>query len=280
MNEIGGRGLRSAVTLTLVLGLVFGPILAGALPVAAAGSIVTVAHRGDMLVAPENTLAGYGATAIADFESVEIDVRFTSDGYPVVIHDATIDRMTNGSGSVASMTFATLRTYRVNVGPNATVLDQKVPTLWEVLNALSPAVPEVLVELKVAPANDTERGRVIGPILSTGMWPRAVLTAYDAQILPPVRAYSIAAHNYPIPTGRYVETQVDPATLATQTTALVGVRKDMADSTYVAALHAVGRKVYAFTADDPAEWVTLEASGVDGVITDAPHDLRAWARYR
>jgi glycerophosphoryl diester phosphodiesterase len=69
-----------------------------------------VAHRGGS-DAPENTVAAYTMAFRNGFKSVESDVRFTSDNVPVMLHDASIDRTSNGSGNIAEMTFAVASSY-------------------------------------------------------------------------------------------------------------------------------------------------------------------------
>jgi glycerophosphoryl diester phosphodiesterase len=69
----------------------------------------TVAHRGAALHAPENTLAALDKAITLGFDWVEIDVRYTSDNVPVLLHDNAVDRTTNGSGQVARMSYAELQ---------------------------------------------------------------------------------------------------------------------------------------------------------------------------
>ena len=63
-------------------------------------------HRGGY---PENTLAGIRLSKKRGFKAVEIDVEYTKDGYPVLLHDPTVDRTSNGTGHVRDMTFAQVR---------------------------------------------------------------------------------------------------------------------------------------------------------------------------
>lgn len=71
--------------------------------------VIGIAHRGLSSVAPENTKSALIAARKAGFKKVEIDVHFTSDGVPVIIHDSTVDRTSNGSGNVADMTLEELK---------------------------------------------------------------------------------------------------------------------------------------------------------------------------
>lgn len=101
-----------------------------------------IAHRGFALTFPENTLFAVRAAAeIADL--VEVDVRRCGSGEPVVVHDETVDRVTDGTGRVADLSLAALRDLDVlNSG-------EPIPTLAEVAEAVSPDAGLVL-DLKVA----------------------------------------------------------------------------------------------------------------------------------
>ncbi|MEM6413808.1 MAG: glycerophosphodiester phosphodiesterase family protein [Pseudomonadota bacterium] len=71
--------------------------------------VFVVGHRGAPNLAPEHTRASYDAAIEAGAHMVELDVRYTADGHFVVMHDATVDRTTNGSGRVKDMTLADFR---------------------------------------------------------------------------------------------------------------------------------------------------------------------------
>jgi len=68
-----------------------------------------IAHRGDRITAVENTLKAIDNAGRLGYEVVELDVRKTSDGHYVLMHDATVDRTTDGTGKVAEMTLAEIR---------------------------------------------------------------------------------------------------------------------------------------------------------------------------
>ena len=70
---------------------------------------LVIAHRGSSSEAPENTLRAFEAAVGRGADAIELDVRLTADGAPVVIHDATLDRTTDRTGPVAALTLAELR---------------------------------------------------------------------------------------------------------------------------------------------------------------------------
>jgi glycerophosphoryl diester phosphodiesterase len=102
------------------------PLLAAALA-AQTRQVMVIAHRGEHLRNPENTLPAFRTAVALGADFFEVDIRTTSDGKLVLMHDATVDRMTNAHGEIARMTFAEVR-----------ALDAKgaqVPTLDEAMDA-------------------------------------------------------------------------------------------------------------------------------------------------
>jgi len=92
-----------------------------------------VAHRGFSTVAPENTLPAYKLAKQNGFNYVECDVSFTSDGIPMLLHDATIDRTSNGSGTLSQMTYEQVRQYDFGSWKNSEYAGTVIPTLEEFL---------------------------------------------------------------------------------------------------------------------------------------------------
>ncbi len=100
------------------------------------GRTMIAAHRGDWRHAPENSLAAIQYSIVARADMIEIDVQQTRDGAFVLMHDETVDRMTNGSGAIAEMTLAELRALRLRQyqGGSAKLLtNYTIPTLEEVM---------------------------------------------------------------------------------------------------------------------------------------------------
>ncbi|WP_229925700.1 glycerophosphodiester phosphodiesterase family protein [Streptomyces longispororuber] len=98
--------------------------------------VMTVAHRGQWREAPENSLAAVRAAFADGAELVEVDVRLTKDRVPVLMHDATVDRTTDGKGRVADLTLAELGRLRLRKGlggAQAPLTGQRVPTLADVM---------------------------------------------------------------------------------------------------------------------------------------------------
>jgi glycerophosphoryl diester phosphodiesterase len=95
------------------------------------GRVVVIAHRGANRVAPENTLAAYRAAIDLGVDFIEIDVQTTADGQLVLMHDSTVDRTTNGSGAVRSLTLSQIKELDAGSWFSAKFAGEKAPTLEE-----------------------------------------------------------------------------------------------------------------------------------------------------
>src|SRR5690625_1094730 len=89
-------------------------------------NIKALAHRGHPMKFPENTMSAYKAAYELGFSHLELDVQLSKDGVPILMHDITVDRTTNGSGFVKDFTYEQLQ--QLTVGEN-----EKIPTLEEAM---------------------------------------------------------------------------------------------------------------------------------------------------
>ncbi len=108
--------------------------------------VAIYAHRGASVEFPENTMAAFRRALELGVEGIELDVHVSSDGVPVVIHDDSVDRTTNGSGKVSELTVEQLQ--RLDAGNGETI-----PTLGEVLDLVGDRL-HVDIEIKANDAAD------------------------------------------------------------------------------------------------------------------------------
>lgn len=142
--------------------------------------ITIVAHRGWSGEAPENTMAAFKlALTDPDIAFIELDVHLTKDGVPVVIHDHTLDRTTNGSGSIHAHTLEELRQLDAGSWFAPQFAGERIPTLDEVLELVK-GRGKLHVELK-AIGNEYEgiEEKVIAAIHRQGMKDAVVLSSFD-----------------------------------------------------------------------------------------------------
>lgn len=105
------------------------------------------AHRGASAHAPENTLPAFELAVEQGADGVELDVHLTADGHLVVTHDETIDRCSDGTGAIASLTLEQLRAFDFSAGWEG-FAGTRIPTLREVYELLHPTDLTINVELK------------------------------------------------------------------------------------------------------------------------------------
>lgn len=118
-------------------------------------TVLSVNHRGYSVVAPENTLPAYILSKKMGFDYVETDVSFTSDGIPVLLHDSTIDRTSNGSGNINELTFNQVRQFDFGSWKSSVYTGTKIPSLEEFLYLCKSIILHPYIELKSG-ANYTE----------------------------------------------------------------------------------------------------------------------------
>ncbi len=147
-----------------------------------------IAHRGDSAHRPENTLASFASALELGAGLVEFDVQLTRDGEPVVIHDATVDRTTDGRGRVAELSLAELRRlsagYPERFGP--AWAGERVPTLAEVL-AFVKGRARALIEIKRDAVSDDALGGVealtLAAVRKAGLLDDVAVLSFDPRVL-------------------------------------------------------------------------------------------------
>ncbi len=113
------------------------------------GSMLTIAHRGYSAAAPENTLPAFRLAGENGFWGAECDIWRTADGQWVLMHDATVDRMTDGSGEVSMMSADELRALTINAGSNVSQYpNTRIPTLEEYLDVCKQYGLHAVIEIK------------------------------------------------------------------------------------------------------------------------------------
>jgi glycerophosphoryl diester phosphodiesterase len=225
-----------------------------------------VAHRGYSAVAPENTLPALVAGALAGASFVEFDVRTTADGVPVVIHDKTVDRTTDGSGAVAACTYEEIAALDAGSWFSPAYAGARVPRLSSVLELLRPYPAELLLEIK-PPATLEQVETILDLVARYDLLERTVVQSFDPEI---VRLVAEAAPRVRRGLLRHGFDD-DPVGVARElglrycNPALTAVLESPAT---VAELKAAGVGVMPWTVNDPGHRPALIEAGVAGLISD------------
>ncbi|MDQ3095163.1 MAG: glycerophosphodiester phosphodiesterase [Actinomycetota bacterium] len=215
-----------------------------------AGRPLIYAHRGASASNPENTLAAFEAAIRIGADGIELDVRMTADGVPVISHDAGLHRAWAIDRAIGGLSLAELR-----------VTAPAIPTFAEVL-ALVDGRCHLDIEIKEA--------GVEGPVLQLlkdlprGRW---AISSFDWDVLREIRGLDESAELWvlcPAASAGAVEAAdgLDATTLAIEQTAVT--------LEVVERLSGLGRRVMAWTVNDPARAADLASCGVDAICTDDP----------
>lgn len=139
-------------------------------------------HRGAREAAPENTLAAFRRAAEAGADGVELDVQCTADGVPVVFHDWTLDRTTDGQGALTQHTWAQLRELDAGGWFAPAFAGERIPTLEEVLAwAAGLDRPFLInVELKARGRGDGRLEEAVAQVLeASGLAHRVLVSSFN-----------------------------------------------------------------------------------------------------
>jgi glycerophosphoryl diester phosphodiesterase len=246
---------------------------------------LVIAHRGGSAVWPENTLYAFENAAAAGADVIETDVRSTSDGVLVVLHDKTVERTTDGAGSVAGMTLAELKRldagYRWSPDGGRTFplrgRGLTVPTLEEVFERLPGMRFNIEPKRDAAPSSQ----KLCGVIKGRRMEGRVVVASFRASLLEEFRGVcpEVATSAGPLEAVDFIfrykvglAESYSPAMQALQLPEkALGLR--VLTKGLIEAAHERNLDVHAWTVNDTEAMRGLVEMGVDGIMTDRPDRL-------
>lgn len=241
------------------------------------GARPVVGHRGNRAHAPENTIESFAQAVSLGVDAIEFDVRVTADGIPVVHHDPTVNRTTDGHGEIARMTFAELR--KLDAGARYTNdggrtfpyrgMGHRIPSFDEVLEAF-PSTP-IMIEIKTALAATGVRKS----LESHGAEERSLVDAMDIRALRVFRDSAIAAGAARDEVVRLMAEVVLGLTVGQMSyralcvpLSYYGLPLPVKRFARVAPVHDC--RIHVWTINDPGVAVDLWKSGVNGIISDDP----------
>jgi len=241
-----------------------------------------IAHRGYRQKYPENTLAAFQAAVEAGAPMIELDVMFSRDRKPVVIHDATVDRTTNGRGAVGDYTMEELKQLDAGSWFDAKFADQRLPELSEVLDLVNGRA-YVNIEIKANayenhhPPDAIEK-QVVAMIRKKNLQDFVLLSSFEIDILAQVAAMqnppAIALIANSPASKRIVEicTHLKAFSWHPEQSIVTPQQVDM--------MHAAGIKVFPYNVDAFEEYMKMIDMKVDGVITNDTVSADQWSRMR
>lgn len=222
-----------------------------------------IGHRGASAFAPENTLAAMALAAEQGADGVEFDVQLSADGCPVVIHDDTVERTTNGRGVVTALTLEQLK--RLDTGQG-----QQIPTLDEVFESFGSSL---LYNVELKDWNVRNRGAeaaVAGCIQAHNLARRVLVSSFNP--------LAVRRAQRQMPAGVLCGLIRQPG--LQQYCALVARGQadhpyyQMVDADYMVWARRHNLRVHVWTVDEAAEAQRLARLGVHGIISNKPGFIR------
>jgi glycerophosphoryl diester phosphodiesterase len=236
--------------------------------------VLIIAHRGASGNAPENTLAAFRKAVALGATFIETDLQLSRDARFVAIHDASVNRTTNGQGAVHEMTLADLRKLDAGSWFGSEFAGERIPTLEEIFEFSKKNDVVFYLEIKPGAAWGGEHA-LVGALRESGEIPRAVVISFDATIVLNLRKIEPT-----LMTGLLYDGQIEnPLDKAVEIGARqVAVRGDLVTPALIAQAKKKDLQVVCWTVNHPAHMRMLAAAGVDGIMSDYPDRLVAAVR--
>ena len=228
-----------------------------------------VAHRGAGKLAPENTLAAFRLGAAQGYRAFECDVKLSVDRIPFLLHDATLERTSNGSGVAGQQDWQSLSQLDAGGWHSRAYAGEPLATLAGIAAFILANGFQLNIEIKPTPGQEQHTGRVVAEHaarLWAGQPVPPLLSSFSADALAAARE---AAPDLPrallldsLPAGW----QAQALTLGCEA---VVTQHRLMDAGLLAQLRARQWRALAYTVNEPADAQRLLALGIDGLITDA-----------
>jgi glycerophosphoryl diester phosphodiesterase len=241
----------------------------------AAGEAAFIAsHRGGGAAAPENTLPAVTAALAAGFDYVEVDVALTADRHPVLMHDATVDRTTDGHGLLSALTLAQVAALDAGSWFGEDFVGTRVPTLAEFLDVLADSGRRAIIELK-GEWDTAAVDAIVAEVAARDLERRIALASFDARTLAVAgSASSVIPRLFIL---RHLPRDVVRAVKEATVRGIIVDRKALLERPEVVdELHTAGIRVVVYTLNSNTQWDAVTALGVDGIVTDDPAMLSTW----
>ena len=237
----------------------------------ACDSTAIIAHRGASGLAPENTLSAFQLAIDIGSDYLELDVRMSSDDSLMVIHDATVDATTDGTGTVSSKTYAQLRALDAGSWFGPAFIGEQIPTLREALSMAKNNGSKVCVEMKQTGI----RTAVLNLIQDLNMIDDVIIFSFDLTELQMIKM------TLPAVKVCFLDNSISQ----TEITNLNGINGEYVGCGDIPTIDDVefARNLnvdfFAWTVNDPDDMQKLMSKGVAGIITDDPQEAKGLKTY-
>ena len=231
------------------------------------------AHRGDSANAPENTLAAFRRAIRLGASWIELDVHASRDGEIVVMHDANVERTTDGSGVLSDLPLAEIRALDAGAWFNPAFAGECVPLLHEVAALVRGTATRLNVEIKAGAGARVPEQQLVSILCATPGSSRHLVSSFSLEALLRVRA--AASHMQLALIGRGSEIL---AAAVEHGLPWIHAHYRTVSLDLVAAAHAAGIRVNIWTLDKPELCAHYTRLGVDKICSNCPSRLLAATR--
>lgn len=226
-----------------------------------------IAHRGVSQVKPENTLLALEMAIDSNCDGIEFDVQLTKDNIPVIIHDETIDRTSNGKGYVSNYTLEQLKKY--NFGINFNYQGVTIPTLNEFLQLTIQKKYSKLLNIEIK--NDilhypNIEEKILDLVLKYNLQDQVLFSSFNHQSMFRMRKLSETVNIALL----YEDTSPNLNELIKINAYSAHFNVKMASKELLESLNQKNIKSFFYTVNDPVEIKRLLDMGVDGIFSDNP----------
>ncbi len=229
--------------------------------------VKVIAHRGCSGAAPENTLAAFQLAIERGCDLIELDIQFTRDLQPAVIHDPTLDRTTSGKGRVSQLSFREIRQWAAGSWFDSAFERERVPSLGQVLEQVRPSPVDLLIELKESDLLMQGCRRVVEEILQAEMGSRCILQSFDLEAVRHLHGLAPGLRYAAL----YKTAPPDYVGGANRAGAgYLALSRKLASDVVIRDAHRDGIEVFVWTVDAPRQIRRMIDLGVDGIISNHP----------
>ncbi len=227
-----------------------------------------IAHRGAGKLAPENTLTAFRLGAQYGYRMFECDAKLSSDGVPFLMHDATLERTTNGHGTGGDLPWAELAQLDAGAWHSRSYAGEPLPTMESLARYCIANGFFLNIEIKPTPGHEEVTGRVVGEYAAR-LWQGQAVPPLFSSFKPEALAGAMATAPH-IPRALLIDALWDGCLDKAQALGCVAIVCNHAlwDQALVDQVRGLGMRTLSYTVNDDWAAQRLIALGTDGIITD------------
>jgi glycerophosphoryl diester phosphodiesterase len=234
---------------------------------------VIFAHRGASVSAPENTLSAFELAVELGAKAIELDTMLSSDGIPVVIHDNTLERTTNGHGPVSGNKYSDLSRLDAGAWFSDVFKGEKIPSLRMVLESIANKIL-INIELKNYHApHDNLAESVIQLVDELGLWDSVLFSSFLPKNLKVIRVKKSDAKIALLCSSGIKGWVFRSSIYYGLSPAIIHPAVSDVNLKYIEREHQRGRRVHVWTVNDKTQAKDLFNNDVDGIFTDDPASM-------